>query len=199
MTLILDSFFYWMFSLTKPAHEKSLLYDHVFCIIQTSIQSHFVVLFLKKMIQNLQEMGIRSFRDIKMCTVWLSDYDWSGKQPLWQFNYVQCNWAGSDLPYYSHVIIRVKRGQRATVCYSMSSGRTGCGSGMMDFFSVSLDRAFLMSAIRKDQIGNCQFFKPKGLCLFWGNSALLWWQIFQMCRTEAFFVSFNTNHLQLVC
>lgn len=30
----------------------------------------------------------------------------------------------------------------------MSSGRTGCGSGMMDFFSVSLDKAFLMSAAK---------------------------------------------------
>jgi len=32
--------------------------------------------------------------------------------------------------------------------YSMSSGRTGCGSGTMDFFSASLDNAFLMSATR---------------------------------------------------
>lgn len=47
----------------------------------------------------------------------------------------------------------IVRMQRATVCcYSMSSGLTGCGSGMIDFFSVSLDRAFLMSATREEEV-----------------------------------------------
>lgn len=41
-------------------------------------------------------------------------------------------------------------GQRATGRYSMSSGLTGCGSGMMDFFSVSLDSAFLISAGKRE-------------------------------------------------
>lgn len=53
----------------------------------------------------------------------------------------------------SMYVIRVSQSQRATVCcYSMSSGLTGCGSGMIDFFSVSLDRAFLMSAGERQQV-----------------------------------------------
>lgn len=95
-----------------------------------------------------------------------------GKQHLWQFIYVQCNWAGPVvITHISHLIMRIKAAecQRATVyCYSMSSGLTGCGSGMIDFFSVSLDRAFLISAKRKKL--NQDFFKPSfslrrsGLC-----------------------------------
>lgn len=50
-----------------------------------------------------------------------------------------------DLDFFSPIWGKWVK-QRATgQCYSMSSGRTGCGSGIIDFFSVSLDNAFLIS------------------------------------------------------
>jgi hypothetical protein len=46
-----------------------------------------------------------------------------------------------------NINVFVFKSVRATVyCYSISSGLTGCGIGMMDFLSVSLDKAFLISA-----------------------------------------------------
>lgn len=35
--------------------------------------------------------------------------------------------------------------------YSMSSGLTGWGRGIIDFFSVSLERAFLISVVKENK------------------------------------------------
>lgn len=53
----------------------------------------------------------------------------------------------------------------------MSSGLTGWGSGMMDFFSVSLDKAFLISATgNKKKKNSAVLVLQRPLLLSWTNA-----------------------------
>lgn len=56
-------------------------------------------------------------------------------------------------------------------CYSMSSGRTGWGRGMIDFFSVSLDNAFLMSETGNSLSCGGVTATPPPPCSPWCSSA----------------------------
>lgn len=133
---ILDRFFYWSVlyhKTTKCAHERTVFIVWPCFVPLYKHQVRLACCLLSQLNVDWKFTGMKlnpTVHGYKLCTI-----SGSPTKKQWEMVsvYVQCN--------------MIMRMQRATVyCYSMSSGLTGWGSGMIDFFSVSLDRAFLISA-----------------------------------------------------